>query len=245
MSITVCFTGICTHVTRPGQSGCSVVLVNAENGGYINGKKIPPHIPTLSIEPADILRMEGGMRIDGFPHGLDPTGEEAVWRLGGVRLRLLGTSGEPFRRDSTFDNDIPRLKSTQEAASIPDVSAEVTLNEQAAAYFDVDDHGVMSRETTPHGALYGVWTVETNVTPALEVTCFWNRETMRIHLRPGATININHVGREHGDADSDYLLHYRVLSNVPPDAWVPKKEEGAQKRRPGDISIGCSNSQYP
>ena len=242
MSITVKFTGICTHVTRMGQEGCSVILVHAESGAYINEAKIPPHIATLHIRRADILRMEGGMRLDGHPHGLEPTDEEAVWRLCGVRLKLEGTTGPPFCREPS-PVDIPRMSSEENAALLQDVSFEVTVNGHATCYFDIE-HGRMTSGQTDHGAIYGILTVDTTETPALRVTCFWNRESTLIHLRPGAEIEVMHVGKYYGDeSDKDYLLHYRIFATIPTDAWGPKKY--ASNRYPGDISIGCSNSQYP
>jgi hypothetical protein len=203
MSITVRFTGICTHVTREGQEGSSVVLV----------------------------------------HALDPTGVEGVWRLGGVRLNIEGAVGPSFHRDSSFE-DVPKMK-TEEFAAAQDVSYEVTVNEQAACYFDIE-HGRMSSDETEHGAIRATLHVETTETPALRVTCFWNRESVLIHLRPGATIDVMHVGKFHGEeSDNDYLLHYRIFTTVPPDAWVPEHKKNRSNRSPGDISIGCSNSQYP
>src|SRR5258708_30044299 len=99
MSIVVRFTGICPHVPRAGQRGSRVVLIQAGNGAFINGKRIPPHVPTLMIKPADIVRMEGGMRLDGYPHGLEPTGDLAIWRLCGVQLNLEETLGSGLEWD--------------------------------------------------------------------------------------------------------------------------------------------------
>ena len=242
MSITVKFIGICTHVRRPGQDGVRIVLVNAEHGAFINDAKIPPHVPTLYIPSKDIVRMEGGMRLDGHPHGLEPTGEETTWRLCGVRLNLEGTVGPIVSPVA----DIPKMdtKSDESRFMMQDQSSEVTLREQAACYFDIE-HGQMTSDHTEHGAIYAILNVETTEAPALRVTCFWNRESVLIHLHPDATIEVRHVGKYNGqESDKDYYLHYRILSNVPEDAWVPEKK-GASNRYPGNISIGCSNSQYP
>ena len=242
MSITVKFTGICTHVNRPGQGGSSVVLVYAENGAYINEKKIPPHVPTLHIRSEDIVRTEGNMRDDGHPHGLEPTDKEGVWRLCGVRLKLEGTVGPLFRQELA---DIPKLSSEEDSALIQAVSFEVTAKEQASCYFDIEQHGRMTSDRTEHGAIYAILNVDTTETPALRVTCFWNREWALIHLRPGATIDVMHVGKYYGEeSDDDYLLHYRILTDIPSDAGVPEPKK-TSNRLPGNISIGCSNSQYP
>ena len=60
MSLTVHFTGICTHV--PGTGGMHrVVLVRADNGANINDAALPPHIPVLRIDPADIAGIDGSL----------------------------------------------------------------------------------------------------------------------------------------------------------------------------------------
>src|ERR1700759_3631992 len=111
MSVTVHFTGICTHISRLGTDAAptshQVVLVRADNGAFINGKKIPPHIAKLVIDPADIIG------IDGYPHGLEPTGEAGAWRLRGVQLAVEGvqkTQQPPFQFDDSYQL-IPRLTS--------------------------------------------------------------------------------------------------------------------------------------
>lgn len=233
MSITVRFTGICTHVTPPGLGKHRVTLVDAHNGAFIQDKKIPPHVAKLTIKPEYITGTRGDL------DGLEAEGE-SVWRLRGVFLELQGTTGEPFHTDEACD--IPRLSAPDPEVS---VSSEVTLGEQAACYFDFE-RGLMSSGKTPHRAIMSVIQVEPGPEPALYVRCFWNRKESWIQLAPNAVIDVEHVGTQHGDTDDDFLLHYRVFEAVPTDPFVPHEtEKRSMNKNPNDISIGCSNSQYP
>lgn len=231
MTITVQFTGICTHVTPPGHGKHRVHLVEARNGAYLNEKRIPPHIPKLIIDPKYITSPDQDVP------GLERTEHAGTWILRGVSLELTETSGDAFHQDENCD--IPHMSTEDHSIA---VSSEVTLNEQVAAYFDFE-HGVL-KSTKVEEAIVGVVEVETSATPALHVKCFWSREDSYIQLKPDAKIDVVHVGTVHGDSDADFLLHYRVFDSVPEDAFVPKKTTSKNKA-PGDISIGCSNSQYP
>jgi hypothetical protein len=243
MSLTVRFTGICTHLRNLGlgenaPSSHRVVLVRADQGAFIqndafpDGAKIPPHIPKLKIDPADIVS------IDGYPYGLEPTGQAGVWRLCGVHLTLEGTT-EEFWRDTTC-TDIPRLET---AATAPGISSEVVAQGQAACYFDIHN-GKLSSYKTAHDARFALLETASDA-PGLRVKSFWNQESCLIRLRPGATIEIEHTGYQQGDSHQDFLLHYRVFSDVPSDAIIPPEPKSERNKIPGDISIGCSNSQYP
>jgi hypothetical protein len=230
MTITVQFTGICTHLQPPGHPTHRVHLVEARNGGWHNERKIPPHIPKLIIDPKYLKSPD-----QDIP-GLERTDKAGTWILRGVYLDLEGTQGEPFRQDETCD--IPHLKTDDPGIAI---SNEVTLNEMAAAYFDFE-HGVL-KSATVEEAIVGIIEVEA-ASPSLHVKCFWSREESWIQLTDDAKIDIVHVGTVHGDSDHDFLLHYRVFDSVPGDAFEPEKAI-SKKKNPGDISIGCSNSQYP
>jgi hypothetical protein len=237
---TVKFTGICTHVTRPVSEispvTYRVVLVHAEDGAYINGKKIPPHIPMLKLDPADIVSIEG------YPYGLEPMLHAGVWRLCGVQLTLEGVTDHARQPDPAYNSEVPRL--TKLTPDAPSLSEDVVSGGQAACYFDIG-YGRLSAETIEQGAIAAVLKVDTTSEPALRVFCFWNRESSLIRLRPGATIHIEHTGGQIGDSDYDFLLHYRVLKSVPGDAKVPAGKEKPRGSHPSDIGGGCSNSAYP
>lgn len=235
MTVTVRFTGICSHYRLMGGPH-RVTLVRAENGAYINGSSVPPHIPKLIVRPEDVVRIEG------YPYGLEAAGGAGSWRLCGVQLQLKGGVEKTLVHDETYENEVPHLRRLTKES--PGLSGEVTGREEAACYFDLDA-GRLSAVETEGGAISTELTLETSETPALHVTCFWNRKTCVIHLRPNATIEVEHTGYQHGDYDNDFLLHYRMLSYVPDDAKIPPKPKTALRKIPGNISIGCSNSQYP
>jgi hypothetical protein len=237
-TITVRFTGICTHVRFLGEGQNAlhrVVLTRADHGAFLNGARIPPHIATLRIDPADIAG------IDGYPYGLETLGPVGAWRLCGVTLSLEGGTGT-FTRDPNFDL-VPRLET--ESKVKPELSSEVTEHGQAACYFDLSSGHLSAVEPAQKGdAINAVLQVETTETPGLRVTCFWNGESSLIRLRPDALIDVEHTGYPHSESDQDFLLHYRVLVSVPEDAKVPPESKSTANPH-GDIRVGCSNSQYP
>jgi hypothetical protein len=236
MTITVQFTGICTHVKTLGGRNHRVVLVRADHGAFLNDAPIPPHIAKLKIHPDDIVSIEG------YPYGLQPLGAPGVWQLCGVHLTLEGTKDKPIQRDSSFDK-VPRLSMSGDSP-IPSISNEVTTRGQAACYVDLDK-GILTADKPKSGAVTTTLTVGTTRSPALRVKAFWNQKSSLITLKPGAAIAIEHTGYEQGDTEKDFLMHYRIFEWVHPDAKIPPKAMRAVSRIPGDISVGCSNSQYP
>jgi hypothetical protein len=237
MSVQVTFTGICTHTRAFGPGTHRVILVHAENGAYINSHPIPPHIPTLFIDPAHFEPIEHTIE------GLKPTGKEGEWRMCGVQLSLEGALGPSLEPQPTY----ARIPSLGDYASVaPGPSDDVTSKGQAACYFDLSDCGRISSDETEHGARYAIWETDTDDSPALVVTPFLNRAaTTRIQLKQGAKIGISHTGKQQGDSDWDFLLHYCILEYVPEDADVPHEPKFERNKNPNDISMGCSNSQYP
>lgn len=235
MDLTVHFTGICTHTKLVGKYPHRVVLVRADHGGFINDAPLPPHIPLLKIDPAQIAGIDGSL--DGLLQV-----DAGVWRLCGVRLSLGGTTEPSFKRRIS---DVPHLGVEESSKSeIPKVSGEVVGNYQAACYFDLDK-GRLTTRTTRYGAIMSKLRVETGDKPKLQVQCFWNRQPSAIRLVPGATIEIEHVGSTRGDSAKDFLLHYRIFEWVHPDAVIPPEAKAKANLNLGGVTIGCSNSQYP
>jgi hypothetical protein len=234
MTITVQFTGICTHVSMfPGDR---VVLVRADNGAFINDKSIPPHIARLRIDPANIVRIEG------YPYGLESTPQEGVWHLRGVAWKLEGVAADGFTRDASCGK-VPRLSDL--TSELPGLLPGV--HEQVSAYFDIHS-GHLSSTTIQQGAIISALEARTTTTeePALRVTCLWNRKSSRIVLQKGTIVHLEHVGLDQDDAEYDFLLHYLIFGAVPNNAGVPKSDKLLRAERiPGNISVGCSNSQYP
>lgn len=234
MSITVRFTGICTHLTELASKKHRVVLVRADNGAHLNDAAIPPHIPKLRIAPEHVLS------ITGYPHGLEPLGPDGLWQIRGVSFHLEGVLGDGVQRDGSF-SDVPRLACDSPR---PAASYEVTHNEQAACYFDLHTGTIIATHDSDYAPYNTEVTVEPGEGPTLVATCFWNRKSAYFHLAQDAVIDFEHTGHQKGDTDNDYLLHYRILENVPADAKVPHNPTRVNGH-PGDVSIGCSNSQYP
>ena len=235
MSITVDFTGICTHMLAMGGFH-RVVLVRADNGANLNEHPLPPHIPLLKIPLDQIAGFDGGL------DGLEPV-RNGVWRLCGVQLTLDGVTEQTLTRLDSFA-DIPHLK-TKDETPVPPTSEEVVMKEQAACYFDLSA-GKLSSTKTQYGAIMSRLEVESGDEPALQVKCFWNQKTSTIRLRPGAAFEISHIGTQDGESEKDFLYHYRVFETVHPNAYVPPEpHKRAMSKAPGNISIGCSNSQYP
>jgi hypothetical protein len=232
MAVHVEFKGICTHVTLPTMH--RVVLVHGEDGAVINGRKVPPHTPTLTIDPEDILG------IDGWLYGLDATPTPGVWKLSGVRLELDGASDARLASAPDY-SEVPRLSALTPDA--PPLNDDVVQHGQAACYFDITQ-GRLAAVKNLFGAVSTVLTVATTDSPRLRVTSFWNERPRLISLRDGAFIRVEHIGSGFGETESDFLLHYRILKAIPADAGVPK-EQKPKSHRKFDISSGCSNSSYP
>lgn len=236
-TITVEFTGICTHILgrlgpRPKHR---IVFVRADHGANIHGHAIPPHVPTIYIAPTDITGIEGSL--DGLKF-LGP----GMWQLMGARLQLDGVADERYSPHSSYDNDVPHLQSP--GGKLENVCHEVTEEERAAGYFDIYG-GSLKATKTKHDAVSTELTAKISGEPKLLVTCFWNKETSAIALRPGATIHVQHTGTMRGDTAYDFLLHYLIFPSIPDDVDIPKEPKVAYSNNPNDISAGCSNSQFP
>jgi hypothetical protein len=248
MSITVNFTGVCTHINHLGLQELDeehprlrahrVVLVRADNGAYLNDAAIAPHIARLTIDPAMIKSIEG------YPYGLMADGAPGVWQLCGVKLQLTGVPKQPFVAHDTYHGRVPTLRATE--SGLPRIWSEVTALGRANCYFDVDG-GTLTAAPLPEAqAIVARLKVKTTARsrPALKVTCFWNQQESLLNLEDGAVIDVSHTGYDHGDSEEDFLLHYKIFESIAKDAWTPRKKR-RRSARPGDISIGCSNSQFP
>jgi len=236
-TITVRFTGICTHILSGlgTRAQHRIVLVRADHGANILGHAIPPHIPTLYIEPGDIEGVKGTL------DGLKPLGP-GMWQLAGARLELEGLATERYAPHKSYNEEVPHLESR--GGKLDNVGHEVVVQERAAGYFDIYG-GRFKATKTKHRAVSTTLTAKVSGKPRLKVTCFWNRETSSIALRPGATIHVQHTGTMRGDTAYDFLLHYLIFPSIPDDVEIPREKKLSLPKNPNDISAGCSNSQYP
>ncbi|HVR38358.1 MAG TPA: hypothetical protein VMU84_04630 [Thermoanaerobaculia bacterium] len=240
-TITVRFTGICTHILS-GLGGLPLhrtVLVRADQVTPIHDKNIPPHIPQLRIDENFI---DGP---DRTLEGLTQIGP-GLWQFAGAQLELEGMASEHYS-DETGDL-VPRLASR--GGQLEPVNSDVVVHEQAAGYFDVYG-GVMTATKLPRGAVITELTATIDGTPKLKATSFGNHAESRIMLKPGAVINVEHTGKLLGDSPYDFLLHYLIFPTIPNDVEIPDEEVEEKKKRKAEaedennISAGCSNSQYP
>lgn len=240
--ITVRFTGICTHVLSGigGLSRHRTVLVRADETTYIQGKKIPPHIPKLRIAKRFIAGIEGPLT------GLTPI-EPDAWQFTGAALALEDVAADSYSADLHL---VVHLESR--GGNLDPVNPDVVVHEQAAGYFDID-RGTMTATTLRKGAVITELSVKTDESrpPKLKVTSFGSHIASSITLKPGAVIDIEHMGTVIGDSAFDFLLHYLIFPAIPDDVVLPDEEVAAKKLRnaqakdDNNISAGCSNSQYP
>ncbi len=250
--ITVYFVGICTFMQDvegklPGVRR-RVVLVNARKPQVVNQTMIQPHNPTLRIAASDLQ-----------VNGVSATTENGCileWELHGCKLEIVDAVGD-LTHDETFECCVPHLKVLTPDAS--GVSHEVVLAGEADAascYFDLTA-GVLSAGLVAQGAAVSVLRVQTaSDTPVLRVHKFRSDDVDEFSLRNGAQIALLNIGERGlaGDDPTDFLLHYRVVENVPENAAYPMKAatccrplspsyilEGARI----GVGPGCSNANFP
>jgi hypothetical protein len=249
--ITVYFVGICTFMQDveerlPGVRR-RVVLVNARVPQVINQTKIPPHIPTLRIAASDLE-----------VNGVAATTENGCilqWELHGCKIEIVDALGD-LQHDESFECCIPHLKALTPHAD--GVSTSVVLgaeSEETSCYFDMTG-GELSAGLVASGAAVSVLKARTaGDSPILRIQQFRTDEVQEFRLRSGAQIALVNVGLEgtEGDDTTDFLLHYKVVENVPPNAAVPTIPAPCCRPLPRSyimplrlgVGPGCSNASFP
>ncbi|MEA2491252.1 MAG: hypothetical protein QOH21_3044 [Acidobacteriota bacterium] len=250
--ITVYFVGICTFMQDFAEHVAGVrrrvVLVNARLPQVINGTKIPPHIPTLRIAASDL-------EVNGVPATTE-NGCILEWELHGCKIEIADAIGD-LQHDESFECCIPHLK-----ALTPDadgVSTSVVLegeSNEASCYFDLTA-GRLSAGLVANGAAVSVLKAQTATdSPILRLQRFRTDEIQEFRLRPGTQIALMNVGLEGltGDDTTDFLLHYKVVRDVPPNAAIPTAAAPCCRPLPASYIVpsgrlglgpGCSNSSFP
>jgi hypothetical protein len=248
--ITVYFVGICTFMQDieehvPGVRR-RVVLVNAREPEVINNTVIPPHIPTLRIAASDL-------EVNGVP--ATSNGCVLEWELHGCKIEIVEPLGE-LQHDETFECCIPHLKVLTPDAD--GVSASVVLaaeSKEASCYFDLSA-GQLSAGLVANGAAVSVLKAQTAAgSPVLRIQQFRTENVQEFRLRSGAQIALMNTGLEGvtGDDTTDFLLHYKVVENVPDNAAIPTSPATCCKPLPpsyivsGQLGLGpgCSNASFP
>lgn len=249
--ISVYFVGICTFMQDIEKeiSGVRrrVVLVNARAPEVINQTTIPPHIPTLRIAASDL-------EVNGVPATTE-NGCVLQWELHGCKIEIADALGD-LKHDETFECCIPQLKILTPSAdgiSVPVVLAAEP--ERSSCYFDLTA-GQLSAGLLAGGAAVAVLKARTvSDTPILRIQKFRTEDVQEFRLRSGAQIALMNVGLEGmaGDDPADFLLHYKVLENVPDNAAIPTASAPCCQPLPPSyivspqlgLSPGCSNASFP
>ena len=250
--ITVYFVGICTFMQDiearlPGVRR-RVVLVNAREPEVINNTVIPPHIPTLRIAAGDL-------EVNGVPA---TSANDCVleWQLHGCKIEIVAPLGE-LHHDETFECCIPHLKVLTPDAD--GISTSVVLSaepEVTSCYFDLSA-GQLSAGLVAQGAAVSMLKARTlGDSPMLRIQQFRTDNVQEFRLRSGAQIALMNTGLEGiaGDDTTDFLLHYKVVENVPNNAAFPTTPATCCQPLPpsyiirkGQLGLGpgCSNASFP
>ncbi|MBV9494469.1 MAG: hypothetical protein JOZ54_09500 [Acidobacteria bacterium] len=248
--ISIYFVGICTFMQDfedhvPGVRR-RVVLVNARRPQVINKTMIPPHIPTLRIAASDL-------EVNGVP-ATSSNGCVLQWELHGCKIEIADAVGE-LQHDKSFECCIPHLKVlTPNAEGIAKSVVLGAESAEASCYFDLTA-GELSAGIYANGAAVAVLKVQTqNDSPVLRVKPFRTDDAQEFRLRAGAQIAIMNTGDADalGDDPNDFLLHYKVVENIPQDANIPSGPAPCCGSLPKSYILpsiglgpGCSNANFP
>lgn len=246
--VTVYFGGICTHIRTPNTpQGVAhrVVLVNGVVNTTINEHAIASHVAAVEFSADDLLSASN-IRLP------EPIDGKISWQVGGARLTIANASPVGLSYSSNWSTCIPSL--TQLTPNAGSLSAQVVdASDQllASCYFDVND-GVFNAGTDNSRAAIAVLQCAVDGDdPVISAESFvWGSGSFT--LRSGAAVHVTNFGSGPGkDSAYDFLLHYRVLQSIPPDARVPLGTGGCPPLnvqlvpKPLDVGPGCSNSAYP
>ena len=233
--INIRFEGICTQI-KLGQPGRfhRAVLVHAETGKFVEGADIPPHYAFLEVDSFIIQDLQGLQSLPCLEQQHDGN-----WQLNGARIRVANAvnAGITYQPSSY---DIPSL--TKLTPDFGALSKDVVLGTNAACHFDINS-GTFSGVKAPRGSwntLVEITTTDDFAVLAIEDMAGNGAGTLT--LTSGSTITVSNTGgKETGDADYDFLLHYLTAQILPFDAKIPPElPEGGEGLGPG-----CSNSNYP
>jgi hypothetical protein len=229
--LNVYFVGVCVHVREVAEATHRVVVLNASNGDTIHRRQIEPHRAKLDI----------GAVGTPAPNGV-------IYTIANATTRIVDY-------DPSFERCIPRLAEFTKEKDLPALSDAVVHGKdktRAAAYFDAV--GTFFGEVTSGGASVARLVVKTDGPPRLRVSPFesdlFPEETVSLSDSDTDTVTIailNVADRASAENDFDFLLNFRILENIPEDAWWPTEPRQckASNRDYGSIGPGCSNSAYP
>jgi hypothetical protein len=241
-NITINFVGICTHLPAVGPSHLHrVVVIQNPAGNTIGGNPISPHTASIKIVKGDIVS------------GTVPSD------LSRRRLTISNAVSGNVTYDPTW-GAIPTLSRF--------AGAPLTLNAAVAfdgtppsdilvTYFDIFSGsflaGWVPSMQTPIASRQPVGASVTIQTSADNPTLLFDGSSpVEVTFTPGTILElINDANEDAPDQDFDFLLHFEIVSPIPPSPIFPMQIQftGLQNL-PGlkdghDITTGCSNSAYP
>jgi hypothetical protein len=249
--LTTYFYGICAHVRKQDLTGVPhrVVLVNGMMQSMINKQTIPSHIAMLHFSAADVV---------DTTLTLPPPDERGfiALQLGGAVLTIsndVAVEPKGLNYDTSY-SVIPSL--TALTPDCPPASPEVIDGRNptlASCYFNVN-HGTFYGELADGGAAVAkLVSVLDGPNAVINAGSFvWGTGT--ITLKGDSELFVSNLGAGvASDSDSDFLLQYRILVMIPPNAGVPPPTTvlaptTARLHPPStgnDVGPGCSNTNYP
>jgi hypothetical protein len=231
--ITICFTGICTHLRNLVEGiPHRVVLIHEEREVTINGVTIHSHEPFLFLGRGSVVS------------GTLTTSPRRV------SIRVMNAIGDAPSYDDDYHCAIFRLQGLTESRLTPSRAVVIEGARPAGAYFDVE-RGAFSAASSPRGATAAVLVVQTDGNPKLSITPMDGGPASKVELTSGSAIAIRNSALAASDHhEGDFLLHYKVFENIPPDTRFPTTPPDCPGLQPlpiPDIELGpgCSNSDWP
>lgn len=245
--IIINFVGICTHLPAlggPGQPHRVVVIQNPQGGTAVGNK------PTISPHKASIKIIKGGIIEGKLPED-----------LAAMTLSIEDDSGNVSY--ATTWGAIPALSHFADGPS--------TLNENVAfngfpppgislTYFNVFSGSFLAgwvpslqAPTVNRRPVGASVTIQTPDDPTMLFSPHDSSlPIQRVTFEPGTILDlVNEAVDDSPDQDSDFLLHFEIVSPIQKFPIVPAKIEfsGLEflpgERDAHDITTGCSNSAYP
>jgi hypothetical protein len=227
--VEIYFVGVCTHLRGEGRH--RVVLVNAWHGDKIKELEVDPHEAWLVYGPGEWDRVP----------------------LDGVSITLNAKEADPTY-DPTFDSCIERAEDYA-PKPLPPVDEEALHRLQTAAALFECRGGRYYGGVIPKGPSLAKLEVVTEDLPVLTITPFPGLESqirqVTIAFQGDAVVQIQNIGKDpRHDHDQDFVLHYRVGTDLPVKVdWPKESKESCQEIVPpyphNSTGPGCANSTYP
>lgn len=226
-TVEIYFVGVCTHLR--GNGNHRVALVNGWHPDPIKGQEIDPHEAWLVYGPGEWDRVP----------------------LGGVSITLNAKEADPTY-DPTFDSCIERAGDY--ASDLKPVNEEALHRLHTVAALFEHRGGRYYGGVIPKGPSLAKLEVVTEDLPVLTLTPFPGLESqirqVTIGFQGDAVVQIQNLGKDPmDDHDHDFLLHYRIGTDLPSQVDWPRVSKPCEPLFPpyphNTAGPGCANSTYP